>query len=36
MLAGLRKRLADPHLSPAERERLEKEIRQLEAAMGLD
>ena len=36
MLAGLRKQLADPGLSPSEKERLEKEIRRLEAEMGLD
>lgn len=36
MLAGLRKQLADPQLSPSEREFLEKEIKRLEAEMGLD
>jgi hypothetical protein len=36
MLAGLRKRLADPRLSPSERESLEKEVKRLEVQMGLD
>jgi hypothetical protein len=36
MLAGLRKRLADPDLSESEKKQLEQEIRQLEAEMGLE
>jgi hypothetical protein len=36
MLAGLRKRLADPNLSESEKKQLEQEIRQLEAEMGLE
>jgi hypothetical protein len=36
MLAGLRKQLADPHVSRSQKEVLEKEIRRLEAQMGLD
>jgi hypothetical protein len=35
MLAGLRKQLAEAQLSKSEKERLEKEIRRLEADMGL-
>ncbi len=36
MLAGLRRQLADPHLSRSQKEALEKEIRRLEIEMGLD
>ena len=36
MLAGMRKQLADPQLSPSQKEMLEREIRRLEAEMGLD
>lgn len=36
MLAGLRKQLAEAPLSKSRKERLEKEIRRLEADMGLD
>jgi hypothetical protein len=36
MLAGLRKQLADPQLNRSQKEMLEREIRRLEAEMGLD
>ncbi|MGD8835394.1 MAG: hypothetical protein PVI54_16950 [Desulfobacteraceae bacterium] len=36
MLAGMRKQLADPQLSQSQKELLEREIRRLEAQMGLD
>ncbi|MGD9366460.1 MAG: hypothetical protein PVH87_12230 [Desulfobacteraceae bacterium] len=36
MLAGLRKQLAEAQLSKSRKERLEKEIKRLEADMGLD
>ena len=35
MLAGMRKRLADPHLDEQERETLAEQVRQLEKEMGL-
>lgn len=35
MLAGLRKRLADPHLDESERQKLAEQVRQLEREMGL-
>lgn len=35
ILAGLRKQLADPHLSDAEKKVLEDQVRRLEAEMGL-
>lgn len=36
MLAGWRKQLADPHLSPEDKKRLQDRIRRLEKDMGLD
>ena len=36
ILAGWRKQLADPHLSPEDKQRLEDRIRRLEAEMGLE
>jgi len=36
MLAGMRRRLADPGLNEDERERLRQEIRLLEREMGLE
>ena len=36
MLAGLRKQLADPDVSAAQKEHLELEIKRLEAEMGID
>jgi hypothetical protein len=36
MLASLRKQLADPQLNRSQKETLEREIRRLEAEMGLD
>ena len=36
ILTGLRKQLADPALSESQRQWLEKEIKRLEAKMGLD
>jgi hypothetical protein len=36
VLVGLRRRLADPSLDPREKAKLEKEIKQLEAQMGMD
>jgi hypothetical protein len=35
-LAGWRKQLADPNLSPEDKKRLEDRIRRLEKEMGLD
>lgn len=35
MLAGLRKQLSDPRLSPADKQRLEDQIHRLEEDMGL-
>ena len=36
ILAGLRKRLADPNLSDSERKDLEEQVHQLEREMDLD
>lgn len=36
MLAGLRKQLSDPNLSADQKKRLEREIKRLEAEMGLE
>ena len=36
ILAGLRKQLAESRLSESEKKRLETQIRELEAEMGLD
>ncbi len=36
ILAGLRKQLAAAHLSESEKKRLQEQIRQLEADMGMD
>lgn len=36
MLAGLKRQLAQPGLSEAERDRLNEQIRQLEAELGMD
>jgi hypothetical protein len=36
MLAGLRRQLARPDLSAAEKKHIEEEIRRLEADMGMD
>ena len=36
VLLGLKRRLADPALDPGEKARLEKEIKKLEAQMGMD
>jgi len=36
VLVGLRRRLADPALDPQEKEKLEEEIKKLEARMGMD
>ena len=36
MLAGLRKQLADPHLSEEDRQKLQEHIRHLEVEMGLE
>lgn len=36
ILVGLKQQLANPDLDPAERKRLEDEVRKLEAAMGMD
>ena len=36
ILAGLRRQLAQTDLTPAEKERLEEQIRRLETEMGMD
>lgn len=36
ILVGLRRQLTDPDIDPAEKKRIEEEIRKLEAAMGMD
>ena len=36
MLAGLRKQLSDPDLSADQKKRLEREVKRLEAEMGLE
>jgi hypothetical protein len=36
ILVGLKKQLADPELSKVEKDRLQEQIRQTEAEMGLD
>ena len=36
ILLGLQKQLANPDISPEERERIQQEIARVEAAMGMD
>ena len=36
VLLGLKRRLADPALDPSEKKQIEKEIKILEAQMGMD